>query len=185
MKSMKKRMSYILIVLLLCSFLVASKEITNKIAIGDSSELFIDSMVGTISYLKIFSRTVLELRPIYYEDCSYAFNISSGGVDEICITRINDSAEEIPIYSYGNIKALSYSGIRYNFINKGCFICDKVEFEDDIPDIYGRLLLCLSNQDGYNKNLGCKVESGTSYSIKNLENNSLLKTEGDFGIEIE
>lgn len=184
---MKKRLLFLSPVMLIALLVLAN---------GPTTEDVTDKTTGSISYQEIKDKELVGYEPVYMQEeysvelCDYESydlgNLSEPCWDEIRYRTVVDSFKQgAPIYSYGEIKAIEYSGTRYDFIEKGCFICETVEFETGEIKA-GKFLLCLSNYDGYQSNIKeCWIEDGVDYQIKDLDTDKIIDSAKNSKVVIE
>lgn len=192
---MKKFLLFIFVLLIIAILFVIAKE-------PAVIEEVTDRVAGDISYKEIRDKELLGYEPVYKQE-EYSVEVCESPIDNdsesptfgenvtTCRnevryrTVIDDSKQGDPIYKYSDIKALEYNGKRTDFIGKGCFICESVKFEGSETVYSGRLMLCLSDRDGYKPNVKeCWIESGASYIINDLDSGELLYSHLDIGARI-
>lgn len=182
---MKKRLIILGFVLLLVLFVVA-KDLELPIIkspgeIGFINETEDQLTKGTISYQKIYDQELIGYKTVYKEEAYYVETCNSEIIDQKNVTLgcwndtyyhqvIDETKQGEPIYQKSEIKALKYQNDRYDFIEKGCSICEKIEFEDCSDPLIGKYLLCINNKDGWQPGFEeCWVESGQDYEVTELE----------------
>jgi len=179
------RLSLIILILILSIIVISSGELSADI--GDITEKEENITKGEVTYTEIKDKELIGYETVYLTICEntteYNFTQEKFDTWENCSTSIDKKAEGDPIYSYSEIKALEYDKTRYDFIEKGCFICPTIEYEVGEPRT-GKLLLCLAYSDGHTPK-NCWIESGASYKIKDLETGKIIDSHLDSGVEIE
>jgi len=193
-KKVVKKLALTLFLILISFIIVASEEFIDNV--GDSSEDITDKVKGEINYKEIRSKEIIGFETVYkqveyyFERCNYSNKtIMNEKVscwnDTYYRQVIDDKKEGDPIYSYSPIEALEYDSKQYDFIGKGCSICETINYEVGKPRT-GKLMLCSSDDDGYSAGLiECWVEDGSSYKIKDLVTGKIIESVGNFEVEIE
>lgn len=164
--------------------------------VGDLTELKDSATTTKLSYYEFKNKVIIGFEKVYdvytctEEVCTYVNDTEGIGVIDFCenvSTDVNVLTDKKgkPIYKNSEITAIEYSGNRYNFNDKGCSVCDSVKFETG-KTLSGKYLLCISRNDGYVSTLkDCWVEDGVSYSIKNLDDDKIVESGGNFEVKIE
>lgn len=194
---MNKKSFLIILLLVIFSIVVISDAVVDNV--GDTSSDERNRTKGEISYKEIRTKEIIGFETVYkqeayfVEKCNYSIdnktmkNTTLACWNETYYRQVVDEGKKgDPIYSYSPLKTLEYENKKYNFIDKGCSICDTINYEDRTEPRTGKLLLCLSNSDGYSAGLReCWVEDGSSYKIKDLETGKIIESVGEFEVEIE
>ncbi len=185
--------------------LISEPSALSSAKINDVSELNSFTLSKGISFTEVKNRKIIGFEKIYdtyecdREVCNYTNNITNGSKNTTNATTDcwNDTYEKKyltdkkgnPIYSYTNTKALEYGEKRYEFIDKGCFVCDNIVVAETRQEYNGKLMLCFSKKDGYSpgrsEHLKCRLESGESGKIVDLEKEEVLVTNSNWEITIE
>ncbi len=214
---MKRKLTLLicLATIILAYFVISEAMIDN---IGDKSDYEDSKSKGSIDYKEIKDREIVGFENSWKQVehnstyCNYSFpdekirelinveisgfgGVNFSGEELNCenrfynVTEVDPKVQGDPIYRYSEIKAIEYSGDNYDFQTKGCFVCEHILREDNGQTWNGKLLLCLSDRDGYgvgrSDHLKCVFTRGESIKIINLESGKVIYEDISNGVKIE